>query len=60
MGHATLMLRGALALAGRLQIEKILVTCDVDHVASRKVIEANGGVLEDERDGVLRYWLDPS
>jgi predicted acetyltransferase len=33
------------------------VTCDVTNIASRKVIEANGGVLEDERHGKLRYWV---
>jgi predicted acetyltransferase len=34
-----------------------LVTCDVTNTGSRKVIEANGGVLEDERDGKLRFWV---
>ncbi|HEU0192308.1 MAG TPA: hypothetical protein VFR17_13735 [Mycobacterium sp.] len=33
------------------------VTCDTGNVASRRVIEAHGGVLEDERHGKLRYWL---
>ena len=43
--------RSALMLAGRRRrgIDPVLVTCDVDNVASRKVIEANGGVLEDVR-----------
>ena len=34
--------------------------CDVDNVASRKVIEVNGGVLEDERGGKLRFWVPTS
>jgi predicted acetyltransferase len=38
-------------------IEKALVTCDAGNAGSRKVIEANGGVLEDERNGVLRFWV---
>ena len=37
-------------------IDRVLITCDVGNVGSRKVIEANGGVLEDERDGKLRFW----
>jgi predicted acetyltransferase len=56
-GHATAMLRAALAVARDLGIERALLTCDDDNVASRIVIERNGGVLEDERDGKLRYWV---
>lgn len=56
-GHATEMLRQALEIARRLGIEPALVTCDVDNVASKTVIERNGGVLEDEREGKLRYWI---
>jgi predicted acetyltransferase len=56
-GHATAMLRAALPHAHDLGIDPTLVTCDVDNVGSRKVIEANGGVFEDERSGKLRYWV---
>lgn len=56
-GHATAMLRAALPTAHDLGIESVLITCDVDNVASRKVIEGNGGVFEDERHGKLRYWV---
>ncbi|GIF73988.1 GNAT family N-acetyltransferase [Asanoa siamensis] len=56
-GHATAMLRAALPTAHALGIPSALVTCDVDNVGSRKVIEANGGVLEDERHGKLRFWV---
>jgi predicted acetyltransferase len=55
-GHATEMLRQALAVAAGLGIERALITCDVDNVGSRTVIERNGGVLEDERAGKLRFW----
>jgi len=57
-GHATEMLRQALAIAAGLGIERALVTCDVDNIGSRTVIERNGGVLEDERAGKLRFWID--
>lgn len=56
-GHATAMLAATLPVAHRLGIDPALVTCDADNVGSRRVIEANGGVLEDERNGKLRFWL---
>ncbi|SNS68930.1 Predicted acetyltransferase [Asanoa hainanensis] len=56
-GHATAMLRAALPITRSLGIVSALVTCDVDNVGSRKVIEANGGVFEDERAGKLRFWV---
>jgi predicted acetyltransferase len=59
-GHATAMLRDALRIAHGLGIERALLTCDEDNVASRAVIERNGGVLEDQRGGKLRYWVPTS
>jgi predicted acetyltransferase len=56
-GHATAMLAAALPVAARLGIDPVLVTCDDTNVASRRVIEANGGVFEDQRGEKLRYWL---
>lgn len=56
-GHATAMLRAALPVAHGLGIPSVLVTCDEDNVASRKVIEACGGAYEDLRRGKLRYWV---
>lgn len=56
-GHATAMLAAALPVAAALGIECLLVTCDADNVGSRKVIEANGGLLQDRREGKLRYWV---
>jgi predicted acetyltransferase len=56
-GHATAMLRAVLPLARGIGIDPVLVTCDVDNLASRRVIEVNGGVLEDERSGKLRFWV---
>ena len=59
-GHATAMLAAALPVAHRLGVDPALLTCDEDNVASRKVIEANGGVFEDTRNGKLRYWVPTS
>ena len=59
-GHATAMLAAARPVAARLGIDPALVTCDPDNAGSRKVIEANGGVLEDQRGGELRFWVPTS
>lgn len=63
-GYATEMLRLALPLCSSLGLEKILVTCDVDNVGSRKVIENCGGIFagisdEPEIDVQKRkYWIE--
>ncbi len=56
-GHATAILAAALPVAAALGIECALVTCDVDDTASRKTIEANGGLLQDQRGPKLRFWV---
>lgn len=56
-GHATAMLAAGLTRAAEVGIDRALVTCDVDNVGSRRVIELNGGVYEDERKGKLRFWV---
>jgi predicted acetyltransferase len=59
-GHATAMLRAALPIAHSLGIDPALITCDDDNVASRRVIEVNGGVYEDQRGVKLRFWVPTS
>jgi predicted acetyltransferase len=56
-GHATAMLAAALPEAAALGIDPALVTCDEHNIGSRKAIEANGGVLEDQRGVKLRFWI---
>jgi predicted acetyltransferase len=56
-GHATAMLAEALPLAAELGIDPARVDCDVRNTASRRVIEKNGGVLDEERDGNYFFWL---
>jgi predicted acetyltransferase len=60
-GVASRALALALDLAHRRGIDPALVTCDVDNIASARTIEGavrrRGGFLEDERDGVRRYWV---
>ena len=56
-GHATGMLQAVLPHTHALGIDPALVTCDDDNLASVKVIEACGGVLEDVRGRKRRYWV---
>lgn len=56
-GHASRALALALPVAAELGLERVLLTCDEDNVASRRTIERNGGVLEDVRRGKRRYWI---
>jgi predicted acetyltransferase len=57
LGHATAMLGAALPVAHQLGLDCVLITCDFDNVGSRKVIEANGGLYQDQRGKKLRYWV---
>ena len=59
-GHATAMLAATLVKAHDRGIDRALLTCDVDNLASRKVIVANGGVLEDQRGPRMRFWVPTS
>lgn len=61
-GYGSEMLALALEKCRELGIEKALVTCDKDNIASAKTAQRNGGILENEvveDDGniVERYWI---
>lgn len=62
-GYGTKILQLALPKAKELGITKVLVTCDETNIGSKKIIEANGGVLENiepQENGLpnkLRYWI---
>lgn len=63
MGYGTKILQLALPIAKSFGIEKALITCDDDNVGSIKIIENNGGILENKvvnQDGTLkrRYWIE--
>lgn len=62
-GYATKMLALALEKCRELGIEKALITCNGNNIASARTILRNGGVLENEitqTDGTVtqRYWID--
>jgi predicted acetyltransferase len=56
-GHATRMLAQAKTPCRALGLTELLITCREDNLASRRVIEANGGTLEQVVDGEARYRL---
>lgn len=63
-GHATAMCAMVLEKAREMGIERVLITCDKDNLASARVIQKNVGVLENEtisnETGKIkqRYWID--
>lgn len=62
-GYATKMLKQVLAVAKKTGIDKVLLTCDTDNVASCKTVEKCGGKKEQEDAFVLdgepyyKYWI---
>ena len=65
-GYASEMLRLILAICRGYGESKVLLTCDKENEASRKIIIKNGGVLENEiadtvglsKSGIIqRYWI---
>lgn len=60
-GFATEILKQSLQYIHELGVTEVLVTCDDDNVGSLKVIESQGGILENrvEYEGTLkrRYWI---
>ncbi|MEV0902351.1 GNAT family N-acetyltransferase [Actinoplanes sp. NPDC049802] len=60
-GLAGWALAGIMPEARKLGLSRVLLTCDVNNLASARTIERNGGVLEDVRDTDLgrlrRYWI---
>jgi predicted acetyltransferase len=62
-GYATQMLRQSLIIARSLGVDRALVTCDDDNIASAMVIERCGGLFDslvggDGGQAKRRYWID--
>jgi predicted acetyltransferase len=63
-GYGTALLRLGLEKARERGLHRVLLTCDETNIASRKVIENNGGQLENavEVEGQtvlkMRYWIN--
>lgn len=67
MGYGTEMLRLAInEYKDLIEEDRLLMTCDDDNIGSYKIIEANGGILEDKVENIeggekfisRRYWID--
>ena len=60
-GYAKQMIKLALEKCNELKIEKVLITCNDDNIASERSIISCGGKLEDIRtfDGknYKRFWI---
>ncbi|WP_234533798.1 GNAT family N-acetyltransferase [Paenibacillus pseudetheri] len=56
-GFGKIFLAELLKKAADLRIDKVMLTCDPNNVASRKVIEANRGILSGIGDGKCNYWI---
>ena len=57
-GYAKEALHQGLQVAKEKNIHRALLTCSTENLASRAVILANGGQLEDVRNGTERYWIE--
>ncbi|HYE83899.1 MAG TPA: GNAT family N-acetyltransferase [Clostridia bacterium] len=56
-GYGTVILRELLKKARGISVDNALLSCDEGNIASRRVIEENGGVLEEINEGECRYWI---
>lgn len=64
-GYGSKMLSMALEKAKSIGLKKVLITCDDDNIGSAKVIENNGGMLENIIENTIngklihtkRYWI---
>ena len=63
-GYGTALLRLGLDKARERGLRSVLLTCDEDNIGSRKIIETNGGQLENavvvagQAARKLRYWIN--
>lgn len=60
-GYASIMLNKALDEARKLNLDKVMVTCHLDNIASEKVIVKNGGIFSGigryENEEVKQFWI---
>lgn len=61
-GYGTEGLKLALEETKKLDIERVLITCNIKNIASSKVIENCGGILENivikDNEELKRYWIN--
>ncbi|SDB83675.1 Predicted acetyltransferase [Raineyella antarctica] len=62
-GLARFAMAGILDIARERGLGRVMVSCDVDNIGSRRTIEGAGGVFQDVVPGLAgrpyrRYWID--
>ncbi|QQS59282.1 GNAT family N-acetyltransferase [Candidatus Peregrinibacteria bacterium] len=61
-GYGSKILELAIQKAKKIGLQKVLITCNDENIASAKIIEKNGGKLQDknivDEKLVRRYWLN--
>ncbi len=63
-GYGTLILKLTLEKAKDLGLSQVRLTCDADNIASARIIEKHGGVLDgraiSNKNGkpILQYWIE--
>ncbi|PDH96704.1 GNAT family N-acetyltransferase [Oenococcus oeni] len=62
-GYGSLILKLALIKAREMNLQKAIVTCEVDNIASKKIIEKNKGIFigslysEEMKSRILKYEM---
>lgn len=62
-GYATAMLKEAIKICQRWDIDPLLITCNKENIASKKTILKCGGKFENEyfdektKETILRFWI---
>ena len=57
-GYGSILLRELLKEAKKIGVKEALLTCNTDNIPSKKVIERNGGKLQDIFEDKYRYWIE--
>ncbi|MHC5267899.1 GNAT family N-acetyltransferase [Enterococcus sp. LJL98] len=57
-GYAKILLEKLIQESKEKGIKQVLLTCYENNMASKKVIESNGGKLENKKAGIYFYWIE--
>ena len=57
-GYGKILLKKTLEEIRIIGVNLVLITCDIDNIRSRKVIESNNGKLENIIENECRYWIE--
>ena len=61
-GYGTTILKLSLPIARQIGLDRVMLTCDDNNIASYKIMEKNDAVLDEKYDykgrSKRRYWID--